>query len=178
MNDKKPSWFHFHITGQLVVGMAQGIPRLSFLEVPDLFSLFDSQRNRFYHSSNPRGPRQNSSRTSKIGYLVFILRGPPFRPYFMKFSKPVFNQVNIVSQCSHLEVLLLNKFASWKKNVLCKTCLSGNRFICTIITNLTNVLTATNSKMLVTKMLSFWQSKVMLISRPTNKQNKHTDKTK
>jgi hypothetical protein len=34
--------------------MALGIPRPSFLEVPDLFSLLDSPRNRFYHSSDPR----------------------------------------------------------------------------------------------------------------------------
>ena len=49
------------------LGMARGIPRPSFLEVPDLLSLLDSPRNRFYHSSNPRGPRQNSTRTSKLG---------------------------------------------------------------------------------------------------------------
>ena len=35
------------------IGMARGIPRPSFLEVPDLFSLLDSPRNRFYHSSDP-----------------------------------------------------------------------------------------------------------------------------
>ena len=34
--------------------MARGTPRPSFLEVLDLFSLLDSLRNRFYHSSNPR----------------------------------------------------------------------------------------------------------------------------
>ena len=46
------------------VGMARGIPRPSFLEVPYFFSLLDSPRNRFYHSSDPqvlakipRGPR-------------------------------------------------------------------------------------------------------------------------
>ena len=33
------------------VGMARGIPRPSFLAVPYLFSLLDSPRNRFYHSS-------------------------------------------------------------------------------------------------------------------------------
>ena len=42
-----------------VLGMARGIPRPSFLKVPDLFSLLDSPRNRFYHSSDPRGPRQH-----------------------------------------------------------------------------------------------------------------------
>ena len=36
------------------VGMARGIPRPSILEVPDLFSLLNSPRNRFYHSSTPR----------------------------------------------------------------------------------------------------------------------------
>ena len=56
-----------HTPKQLELGMAWGIPRPSILEVPDLFSLLDSPRNRFYHSSGPRGPRQNSSRTSKIG---------------------------------------------------------------------------------------------------------------
>ena len=34
--------------------MARGIPRPSILEVPDFFSLLDSPRNRFYHSSDPR----------------------------------------------------------------------------------------------------------------------------
>ena len=37
---------------------------------------------------------------------------PPFRPYFIKFSKTVSYEVNLVSQCSHLEVLLLSKFGS------------------------------------------------------------------
>ena len=37
---------------------------------------------------------------------------PPFRAHFIKFSKTVFYQVNLVSQCSHLEVLLLSKFGS------------------------------------------------------------------
>ena len=36
------------------LGMARGIPRPSFLEVPDLFLLLDSPRNIFYHSSGPR----------------------------------------------------------------------------------------------------------------------------
>ena len=36
------------------LGMARGIPRPSVLEVPDLFSLLDSPRNRFYNSSAPR----------------------------------------------------------------------------------------------------------------------------
>jgi hypothetical protein len=57
----------------LDVGMARGIPRPSFLEVPDLFLPLDSSRNRFYHSSGPRGPRQTSSRTSKIGQLKNVL---------------------------------------------------------------------------------------------------------
>ena len=38
----------------LELEMARGIPRPSILEVPDLFSLLDSPRNRFYHSSDPR----------------------------------------------------------------------------------------------------------------------------
>ena len=37
---------------------------------------------------------------------------PPFRPHFIKFPKSVFYEVNLVSQCSHLEVLLLSKFGS------------------------------------------------------------------
>ena len=48
-----------------ILGMARGIPRPSILEVPDLFSLLDSLRNKFYHSSAPRilakicwGPRK------------------------------------------------------------------------------------------------------------------------
>jgi hypothetical protein len=52
-----------------LVGMARGIPRPSILEVPDLFSLLDSPRNRFYHSSDPRvlakiprGPRKSNIR--------------------------------------------------------------------------------------------------------------------
>ena len=36
------------------VGMARGIPRHSILEVLDLFSLLDSPRNKFYHSSAPQ----------------------------------------------------------------------------------------------------------------------------
>ena len=37
---------------------------------------------------------------------------PSFRPHFIKFSKTVFYEVNLVSQCSQLEVLLLSKFGS------------------------------------------------------------------
>ena len=37
---------------------------------------------------------------------------PPFRPHFIKFSKSVFYQVNLVSQCSYLELHLLSKFGS------------------------------------------------------------------
>ena len=48
---------------ELQIGMARGIPRPLFLEVPDLFSLLDSPRNRFYHSSDPR-------------FLAKIPRGP------------------------------------------------------------------------------------------------------
>ena len=42
----------------------------SFPKVPDLYSHPDSPRNRFYHSSIPRGHPQNSSRTSKIQGLL------------------------------------------------------------------------------------------------------------
>ena len=37
---------------------------------------------------------------------------PPFRTHFKKISKTVSYAVNFVSQCSHLEVLLLIKFGS------------------------------------------------------------------
>ena len=37
---------------------------------------------------------------------------PPLRPHFINFSKTVFCEVNLVSQCLHLEVLLLSKFVS------------------------------------------------------------------
>ena len=37
---------------------------------------------------------------------------PPFRSHFIKLSKTVFYEVNLVSQCSHLKVLLLSKFGS------------------------------------------------------------------
>ena len=30
---------------------------------------------------------------------------PPFKPHFIKFSKTIFYEVNLVSQCSHFEVL-------------------------------------------------------------------------
>ena len=52
------------------IGMARGIPRPSILEVPDLFSLLDSPRNRFNHSSTPR-------------VLAKIHRGP--RKYWISF---------------------------------------------------------------------------------------------
>ena len=52
------------------LGMARGIPRPSILEVPELFSLLDSPRNRFYHSSAPR-------------VLAKICRGP--RKYWISF---------------------------------------------------------------------------------------------
>ena len=34
------------------------------------------------------------------------------RPHFIKFSKTAFYEVNLVSQCSHTQVLLLCKFVS------------------------------------------------------------------
>jgi hypothetical protein len=57
--------------------LARGIPRPSILEVPDIFSLFDSPMNRSYHSSNPRGPRQISRGPRKLAALVFILKLMP-----------------------------------------------------------------------------------------------------
>ena len=41
---------------------------------------------------------------------------PPFRPYFIKFSKTVFYEVNLTPQHSHLEVLLLSKFCSDRRD--------------------------------------------------------------
>ena len=41
---------------------------------------------------------------------------PPFRPHFINFSKTVFYEVNLTSQRSHLEVLLLCKFGSERKD--------------------------------------------------------------
>ena len=37
---------------------------------------------------------------------------PCYRSHFIKFSKAVFYEVNLVSQCSHLEVLLPSKLRS------------------------------------------------------------------
>ena len=34
----------------------------------------------------------------------------PFRPHFIKFSKTIFYEVNLASQCSHLEELLVSRF--------------------------------------------------------------------
>ena len=42
---------------------------------------------------------------------------PPFRLYFIKFSKTVFYEVNLVSQCLHLEVLLLSKSGSERRDL-------------------------------------------------------------
>ena len=59
----------------MTLGMARGIPRPSILEVPDLFSLLDSPRNRFYNSSAPR-------------FLAKIWRGPrKYRISFLSTSK-------------------------------------------------------------------------------------------
>ena len=40
---------------------------------------------------------------------------PPFGPYFMKFSKTVFYELNLALQSSHLEALVLSKFWSEKR---------------------------------------------------------------
>ena len=42
---------------------------------------------------------------------------PPFRLYFIKFSKTVFYEVNLTSQCSHLEVLLISKFVDMIRGI-------------------------------------------------------------
>ena len=41
-----------------------------------------------------------------------------FRPHFLEFSKTVSYEVNLTSQHSHLEVLLLNKFGSELMQIL------------------------------------------------------------
>ena len=40
---------------------------------------------------------------------------PPFGPYFMKFSKTVFYELNLALQSSDLEALVLSKFWSEKR---------------------------------------------------------------
>ena len=77
--------------------MARGIPRPSILEVPDLFSLLDSPRNRFYNSSAPRllakihrGPRKYRMSTLKIkiseNFQQFV---KIFLFYFCFSGKPI-----------------------------------------------------------------------------------------
>ena len=51
-----------------------------------------------YQSTYLRGPESAS------------IKIPPFRLYFIKFSKSVSYEVNLTPQCSHLEVHLLNTF--------------------------------------------------------------------
>ena len=53
-----------------------------------------------HQSTYPKGPESAS------------IQIPTFRTLFIKFSKTVFYQVNIVSQYLHLEVHLLSKFGS------------------------------------------------------------------
>ena len=69
-----------------MLGMARGIPRPSILEVPDLFLPLDSPRNRFCHSSDPRGPRQNFSRTSKLDKIDILKGEKSFSPYFENYG--------------------------------------------------------------------------------------------
>ena len=54
-----------------------------------------------YHSM----ARANLNKSKKV------LRNT-FRYHFVKFSKTVLYEVNLVSQCSHLQLLLLSKFGS------------------------------------------------------------------
>jgi hypothetical protein len=59
-----------------------------------------------------------TSTTSTSKYVVhtqkaqnlYQLKSPPFRPHFIKFSKTVFYEVNLVSQCSHLS---RGTFTNW-----------------------------------------------------------------
>ena len=60
------------------------------------YQLLLPQHQRTY----PRGPKSAS------------IDFPPFRPNYIEFSKTVFDWVNLVSQCLHLEVFLLSKFGS------------------------------------------------------------------
>ena len=53
-----------------------------------------------------------TSTTGCRGQESVSIEIPPFRQHFTKSSKTVFYQVNLVSQCSHLEVFLLSKFGS------------------------------------------------------------------
>ena len=53
--------------------------------------------------------------------LVIILteiKITPFEPHFIKFPKTVSYEVNLASQRSHLEVILLSKFWSKKGGIL------------------------------------------------------------
>ena len=52
----------------------------------------------------------NTTAASK--YMPKGPRIPLFRPHFIKFSKTFFYEVNLTSQRSHLEVLLIIKFWS------------------------------------------------------------------
>ena len=70
--------------------MARGIPRPSFLEVPDLFSLLDSPRNRFYHCSDPRvlakiprGPRKLKIWSKRSWNFQNTFQNGVFLQYFL-----------------------------------------------------------------------------------------------
>ncbi len=91
--------------------MARGIPRPSILEVPDLFSLLDSPRNRFYHSSDPRGPRQNSSRTSKIDYPSFH----NFFLYSLEENKIVDTPILKLAMVKRFKVFILLKCTKYPR---------------------------------------------------------------
>ena len=56
-------------------------------------------------------PSQHQS-TYLGGPELALIKIPPFRPHFIRFSKTIFYEVNLVSQCSYLELLLLSKFGS------------------------------------------------------------------
>ena len=61
-----------------VLGMARGVSRS-----PRSRTFFHSLRNKFYHSSVPWGPRQNSLRTSKIQGLLKM------EPFFTIFPNSI-----------------------------------------------------------------------------------------
>ena len=54
--------------------------------------------------------RPQHQSTHQRGLESSSIKIPPFRPHFIIFSKNVFYEVNLASQCSHLDVLFLCNF--------------------------------------------------------------------
>ena len=72
-----------------------------------------------HQSTYPRGPESE------------LIEIPPFRPHFINFSKTDFYEVNLVSQRSHLEELLLSKFGSERGDF--NWCRFWASWVCTLI---------------------------------------------